>query len=274
MFTKKSGKWLITVLAIACLVFPFILNWILQIKAFVSVIGDSSTWLSFWPVYLSSIASFGMIFFTYHTLQHNIKQTGELRKQREEDERARLVFSVIVYQTAFMLKIRNVGKSDVYNAVLTFNEDFLDKLMEEKFEEPYRQLSSPFFIEAGTSRHLFIGFCQDVNDAWKNKKVVIKIKGSYNDSYTVDEEIDMNMFLNKTFILIESDLEVTMSHIKKGLVVQNNFHKPIQVSLETIAKSLGKVESSLEEISEYLTDLSESRASDKNKEIQSECNSD
>lgn len=57
MFTKKSDKWLITVLAIACLVFPFSLNWLLQIKAFVPVIGDSSTWLSFLPVYLSSIAS-------------------------------------------------------------------------------------------------------------------------------------------------------------------------------------------------------------------------
>lgn len=270
MDTKKNAKWLIVILSFACLIFPFFLNWILQIKAVVPVIGDSSTWLSFWPVYLSSIASFGMILFTYLTLQHNIKQTEELRKQREEDERARLVFSVIVYQTAFMLKIRNVGKSDAYNAVLSFNEDFLDELMEGKFEEPYRQLSSPFFIEAGTSRHLFIGFCQDVNDAWKNKKVVIKIKGSYNDCYTVDEEIDMSMFLNKTFILIESDLEVTMSHIKKGLVVQNNFHKPIQVSLETIAKSLGKVESSLEEISEHFSDLSEKRYSDKNQEILSD----
>ncbi len=274
MDIKKRGKWLITVLAIVCLVFPFVLNWILQIKAIVPVIGDSSTWLSFWPVYLSSIASFGMILITYLTLQHNIKQTKELRKQREEDDRARLVFSVIVYQTAFMLKIRNVGKRDVYNAVLSFNEDFLDELMEEKFEEPYRQLSSPFFIEAGTSRHLFIGFCQDVNDAWKNKKVVIKIKGSYNGSYTVDEEIDMSMFLDKTFMLVQGDLETTMGHIKKGLVVQNNFHKPIQVSLETIAKSLGKVESSLEVISEHISELSESRASDKDHEIQSECNSD
>lgn len=268
------GKWLIAVFAFACLIFPFILNWILQIKAFVPVIGDSSTWLSFWPVYLSSIASFGMIFFTYITLQQNKRQLDEMRKQREEEERARIVFCVIVYQHAFMLKISNIGKRNVYNAVLNFNEDFLDELMEEKFEEPFRQLSSPFFIEAGTSRHLFIGFCQEVNDAWKNKKVVINIKGSYNDCYTVDEEIDMSMFLNKTFILIESDLEVTMSHIKKGLVVQNNFHKPIQVSLELIAKGLGKVGSSLEEILEHISELSENRASDNNQKIQSECNSD
>ena len=128
MDIKKRDKWLIAIFAVASLIFPFILNWLLQKKTFVPVIGDSSTWLSFWPVYLSSIASFGMIFFTYRTLLHNIKQTEDLKKQREEDERARLVFSVIVYQTAFMLKIRNVGKRDVYNAVLSFNEDFLDEL--------------------------------------------------------------------------------------------------------------------------------------------------
>ena len=271
MDTKKKNKWLMAILTVVSLILPFFLNWLLQKEAFMPVIGDSSTWLSFWPVYLSSIASFGMIFITYCTLQQNKRQLDEIRKQREEDERARIVVSVIVYQHAFMLKISNIGKRNVYNAVLDFNEDFLDELMEEKFDEAYRQLSSPFFIEAGTSRHLFIGFCQDVNDAWKNKKVVIKIKGSYNDCYTVDEKIDMSMFLNKTFMLIESDLELTMSHIKKGLVVQNNLHKPIQVSLETIAKSIGKVESSLEDISEY---LSETKFSDNSQEFQSECNSD
>ena len=237
------------------LFFPFFLNWILLQKAFVPVVGDSVTWLSFWPVYLSAIASFGMIYFTYRSLQQNMKQMDEMRQQREEEERARLEFSVIVYQHAFMLKISNVGRRNVYNAVIHFNEDFLNELFEKKFEEGYRQLEKPFFVEAGTSRHLFIGWCQDINDAWKNKNVVIRMKGSYNGVYKIDEEIDMNLFLDKTFIVVQGDLETTMGHIKKGLIVQNNSYWPVQKSLDSIAKNLEKVERTLEGIAEHLEEF-------------------
>lgn len=252
MKRKDTSQWMLALVVAAFILFPFFLNWILGQKAVSPVVGDSTTWLSFWPVYLSAIASFGMIYFTYRSLQQNKKQIEELQKQREEEERARLMFSVIVYQHAFMLKISNIGKRNVYNATIQFNEDFLSELLQEKFQEGYRQLSKPFFVEAGTSRHLFIGFCQDVNDAWKNKNIIIKMKGSYNDVYTIDEEIEMNMFLDKTFMLVEGELDVTMGYIKKGLVVQNNTCMPVQRSLDQIAKSIVKVESSLSDIAEKI----------------------
>lgn len=248
----KVKIWVLVFLVIIIFIsFPLFLNWILLKEALFPVIGDGTAWLAFWPVYLSSIASFCMIFFTYRSLKQNIKHTEELRALREEDERARLAFSIIVYQTSFMLKIRNVGKRDVYNAVINFNEEFLSELMHEKYEQPFRQLSSPFFVEAGTSRHLFLGFCQDINDAWKNKKVIIKMTGRYNDVYSIDEEIDMSLFLNKTFMLVQGDLETTMSYIKKGLIVQNNSYMPVQKSLDSIAKSLDSVQSSLDKIIEH-----------------------
>ena len=251
----RKNKWILGISVGLGLFFPFFLNWILLQKAFVQVVGDSMTWLSFWPVYLSAIASFGMIYLTYRSLQQNMKQMDVMRRQREEEERARLVFSVIVYQHAFMLKISNVGRRNVYNSVIHFNEDFLNELFEKKFEEEYRQLEKPFFVEAGTSRHLFIGWCQDINDAWKNKNVVIRMKGSYNGVYKIDEEIDMNLFLDKTFIVVQGDLETTMGHIKKGLIVQNNSYWPVQKSLDSIAKNLEKVERTLEGIAEHLEEF-------------------
>lgn len=235
----------------ALIIFPLFLNWALLQKALFQVVGDSTAWLSFWPVYLSAMASFGMIYFTYRSLQQNKRQLEELRKQREEEERARLVFSVIVYEHAFMLKISNIGKRNVYEAAIQFNEEFLNELLEDRFQEGYRQLSKSFFVEAGTSRYLYIGWCQDINDAWNNKHVIIKMKGSYNGAYVIDEELDMKLFLDKTFIVVQGDLETTVGHIKKGLVVQNNSYMPIQKSLDAIAKSLQKVESSLTELSEY-----------------------
>ena len=127
MRAKKLNTVLFLIAIITILLFPLLLNWLLLQKAFVPVVGDGITWLSFWPVYLSAIASFGMIFFTYRSLQQNKKQVEELQKQREEEERARLVFSIIVYQHAFMLKISNIGKKNVFNAILHFNEDFLNE---------------------------------------------------------------------------------------------------------------------------------------------------
>jgi hypothetical protein len=249
--------WQYVIVALSLLLFPLFLNWILLQNAIVPVVGNSVVWLSFWPVYLSAIASFGMIYYTYRSLQQNKLQLEEMKAQREEEERARLVFSVIVYQTAFMLKISNIGKRNVFNAIIHFNEDFLDELMEEHYAEGYKQLAKPFFVEAGTSRHLFIGFCQDVNDAWKNKNVVIKMKGSYNDVYEIDEELNMSMFLDKTFMLVQGDWETTMGHIKKGLVVQNNSYMPVQRSLDQMAKSIKKVESSLESIVEKMEEKEE-----------------
>ncbi len=219
---RKHNVVIASVALVVCLLFPFALNWLLLREAIVPVVGDGATWLSFWPVYLSAIASFGMIFFTYLSLQQNKKQIEELRRQREEEERARLVFSVIVYQTAFMLKISNIGKRNVFNAIINFNEDFLNELIEKRFQEGFRQLNKPFFVEVGTSRYLYIGHCPKVNNAWKEKQVVIKMKGSYNDNYTIDEVIDMSWFLDKTFIEVQGDLETTMNYMKKGLIVQNN----------------------------------------------------
>lgn len=236
------------------LLFPFILNWTLQKESIVPIVGDKTAWLSFWPVYLSAVASFGMIYLTYKSLQQNRKQLEELREQRKEDERARLVFSVIVYQQAFMLKISNIGKNNVYEAVIHFNEDFLSELREEKFRVAYRQLSSPFFVEAGTSRHLFIGFCEEINTLWKDKKVIIQMTGSYNGTYDIKETIDMSLFLDKSFMLVQSDLATIISYIKKGLVVPSNSYMPVQKSLDSIAKSLNKMESSLLKVSEHIKD--------------------
>ena len=235
---------------VACVLFPVVLNWSLLRTPIVPIVGDAETWLSFWPVYLSSIASFGMIFFTYRSLQQNKTQIEELRLQREEDERARLVFSVIVYQTSFMLKISNIGKRNVFNAIINFNEDFISELVEKRFQEGFRQLSKPFFVEVGTSRYLYIGHCPEVNKAWKDKNVVIKMNGSYNNIYTIEEDIDMNWFLDKTFMVVQGDLETTMSYMKKGLIVQNDQYMPVQKSLDMIAKSIHKVEHSLEEITQ------------------------
>ena len=51
-------------------------------------------------------------------------------------------------------------------------------------------------------------------------------------------------------MVVQGDLETTMSYMKKGLIVQNDQYMPVQKSLDAIAKSIKRVEHSLEEITE------------------------
>ena len=81
------------------------------------------------------------------------------------------------------------------------------------------------------------------------------MKGNYNDIYTIEEEIDMDLFLDKTFMLVQGELATAMSQIKQGLV--NNSYSPIQVNVDRIAKSLSKIESSLNSIAEHLEEQEE-----------------
>ena len=238
-------------IAIVCFLFPFLLNWILQRKAIVPVVGDSTTWLSFWPVYLSAIASFCMIFFTYLSLKQNAAQMEDMRARDIEEHRARLVFSVIVYQTAFYLRISNIGKENAFAVRLIINEDFIEQI-KDSFQKYFRKLADPFFIEAGKSVYTLIGWCEDVNKEWEGKEIILTIKGSYNEKYPVNESLDMDYFIDKTNFVVKGDLETTMDYIKKGVMVQNNTYMPIQKSLDIIAKSIGKIGASLEEITESI----------------------
>lgn len=233
------------------ILFPFLLNWLLLRNPIVPVVGDGSTWLSFWPVYLSAIASFGMIYMTYLSLKQSRNHIEDIKKREDEDRRARLVFSVVVYQRAFYFRILNIGKENAFNIKLNFNEGFINEI-EEKFRKFYTQFSSPDFIEDGKSIYILIGWCEDVNQAWDGKDIVMSITGSYNDKYSVDETLDMGYFIGKSHFVVKGDLETTMEYMKKGLVVQNDGYKPVQKSLDEIAHTMMRIDYSLIELTKLM----------------------
>ena len=252
MFTSLKDKKFVLVAVIAFLaMFPFILNWLLLRDAILPVVGDSTTWLTFWPVYLSAIASFSMIYMTYLSLKQSREHMEDLKKREAEEQRARLVFSIIVYQAAFYLRIFNIGKENAFNVKLNINNDFIEEI-KESYRQYYYQLSNPDFIEAGKSIYILIGWCEDVNKAWERKDIVLRVNGSYNDKYEVDDTLDMRYFIGKTHFMVRGDLETTMEYIKKGLIVQNNAYKPVQKSLDEIAHSLVRIDYSLMELSRQM----------------------
>lgn len=249
---KERNRFIVIASVVVFLIlFPFLLNWLLLRNPIVPVVGDGSTWLSFWPVYLSAIASFGMIYMTYLSLKQSRNHIEDIKKREDEDRRARLVFSVVVYQRAFYFRILNIGKENAFNIKLNFNEGFINEI-EEKFRKFYTQFSSPDFIEAGKSIYILIGWCEDVNQAWDGKDIVMSITGSYNDKYSVDETLDMGHFIGKSHFVVKGDLETTMEYMKKGLVVQNDGYKPVQKSLDEIAHTMMRIDYSLIELTKLM----------------------
>lgn len=249
---QKTKKVVIVgVIIIMLLLFPFLLNWLILRKALTPIVGDGATWLSFWPVYISAIASFGMIYMTYLSLKQSRAQLEDLKQREADERRTRLVLSVIVYQTAFYLRIFNIGKENAFNVKLEFNDEFIREI-KDSYRKYYTQLARPDFIEAGKSIYILIGWCGDVNKEWEGKDIILKVKGSYNDKYEVDETLDMGYFIGKTHFMVKGDLETTMEYMKKGVVVQNNSYRPIQKSLDEIADTLVRIDYSLMELSKQV----------------------
>ncbi len=96
----------------------------------------------------------------------------------------------------------------------------------------------PFVIEQGECKYLFIGFCDQVSNEWKDKKVVLRITGCYCDKYQVDETFYMEEYIAMRFMKVTDDTTAAITSIKQGLVCPNKNHLPIQESLDIIAKQI------------------------------------
>lgn len=68
--------WAVFIVAVFLIAFPFLLNWLLNLKAFTSVIGGPETWLSFWATYIGAILTALMVFATFLT----IRKTSSINK--------------------------------------------------------------------------------------------------------------------------------------------------------------------------------------------------
>ena len=78
------------VIILFIIVLPLILNWVILRERLFDIVGDTTDWLQFWPVYLSAIGTMGMTIATFFTLKDNRKQIASMI----ESEGAQLVFSL------------------------------------------------------------------------------------------------------------------------------------------------------------------------------------
>ena len=268
MVTNRKIYRLIIVVLIILLLFPIVLNWIILRASLFPIVGEGKDWLGFWAAYIGAIASFAMVALTWWTLKqskiqndaliaqneeilrNNKEQLDELRRQWNELNRPNICVNVVVYSTAFYIQISNVGNADAHKVCLSFNDEFISNI-KPNIQPYFKKVNdSPFFVERGNKRHLFIGWCQEINDAWREKNFSIIVKGTYNDIYSVNRTIPITEFVDKGFFVVHSETDRLLEHIKKGTVVQNDQYYPIQKSLDIIAKNIVSLNKSRKESEE------------------------
>lgn len=94
---------------VGLLLFPILLNYLIQRPALFNVVGEPVNWLMFWATYLSAAASFVMIVYTALTLKQNESQLDELKKQWDEAHKPELSVHFFGHDQFFYIRVQNVS---------------------------------------------------------------------------------------------------------------------------------------------------------------------
>lgn len=259
-----ENKWikfiggLMLFVAVSCGIAWMINHLILQPSDLKFIDAENKTgalWLGFWATFLSSIASFAMVLITWWTLR-------QTQQQWENEQRAKLNFTLDIAQKIYVLKIRNVGREDAYKIEVKFNKEFLDCITAKSIKEIYTNLQkTPFCIESGQTRYIYISSMnsdkpsthtigdetftnKDIKEWLEiNKNQEIIITGSYCDKYQINETLKLSDIMIDGALRIRDDLTVALESINKGVVSPNNISPlyTIQKSLDIIAKKIDNV---------------------------------
>lgn len=250
-FLKKYW-WGVLTIVIILLLLPLILNWVVTRDTIFDckIAGDSKDWLLVWITYLSVLSSMFMVFITYLSLrnskeqndkilQQNKEQLDEIKKEREEAQRARLVFDIIINKTAYFLRIRNIGKENAFNVSINVNKDFIQNL-EDNDQVFFKKIKQTFYVLTDTPKYFFIGLSTNVTKRWNYKDISLSLNGTYCDNYQIKENINMNQFIDKLNIIIDDELTSTLKYFTESAIEREVKCNTIQRSLDIIAKNIGR----------------------------------
>lgn len=186
---------------------------------------------------------------TAATLAFSLYQIKELKKQRNEDIRARLSFSFVAWNSLFLLKITNVGKENAYDIKLHFDGDLYENIYAKAIKERFEKLQKrEFIIEAGRSEYYDIShiytsnstmmygetkeqFDSDFINKWLKKHFndKLNVSGTYcNGKYKIQEEMSLADYITGSIeyydeaTLALQKISKSLKEIRKSLSLNND----------------------------------------------------
>ncbi len=204
---------------------------------------------------VGSIATAVMAFIALRSLLQNDKQLDELKKQREEETRARLVFEIVSYEHLYLLKITNVGKSTAYDLTFCINSKLIDNHFSDYIKSIFeRNNQKRFVMVPGRSLYFYlspihttqrthiikgVSFTSEVINQWLNQyqNEAIVITGSYCGKYEIRECFSINDFMGDSIVVHDNGV-LALKDITKEIKRNNDSCKSILVLLDRINGTL------------------------------------
>ena len=134
------------------------------------------------------------------------------RKQREEDMRARIDFSIIKYMHGYYLCIENVGKETAYDINVKVHGLPIENNLYYFVKQTYYELTKiQFILKGGEKKYFYVSpsiLEKNISLPWKEKKTMdeinnwlkeydekpIVVSGQYNNRYTFKKEFTIRNF--------------------------------------------------------------------------------
>ena len=191
-------------------------------------LGTSIDWTA-----VSAVATLLMTIATFVTIVYNRKQIKETQRQWHEENKARLLFSIVVYNGLFLLKIENAGKRSAYNIHIEINDSFLDNmLIKSSRDRMINMLSKNLYMQPGRIIYCSISptygtGCLQTNDGLsysseqinKNLDILIKepiiLTGSYNNTEVINEQFTIEDFIGS--IVVQDPISEAINDCSKTL---------------------------------------------------------
>lgn len=201
------------------------------------ILCNSMNWMA-----VGSIATAASAILTLIMLGINAYQIYILKKQRIEENRARLCFSVVAWNDMFLLKIKNVGKETAYNIKLKITGLIIDDHYSRNVKERLKKLEKrPFMMESGHTDYYDISYCYTENkkltyepgkpnvkeefistdvNKWLDTHLddKITITGTYCDKYDINENFSISDFITGSIKYhddITNELKILNKTLKK-----------------------------------------------------------
>ena len=204
---------------------------------------------------IMAIIAFGSLMFSFCLLYRD-------RKNRVEDIRARLSFSIVEWQDFYMLKISNVGKETAYNIILNVVGSPITDNPIELVQDVFKKLKKGTInIEAGKSVYYLISPSESAKEeqglegrkkchmtdirGWLNSQVnePIIITGKYNNRYDVYERFTIRDFNQYGAFVVNDPLQSIADAIMSHDFDDRSIQKNIQIIAQEIkTKHNGKIE--------------------------------
>lgn len=239
-------------------ILPAFINFAMLQPSFFPYVGEAKDWLGFWGSYLSAAAAAIMIIYTAYSLKLNEKTLIEMKREWEEDRKARLEFTIVPNDLSFMIRIKNIGKLPAYNIQMEFNKEFIESLIDKTIKDTYSKLMKKnFTLGAGESKYFYLSpiyshhvdsytigkeyYCSSHVNKWLDgfRHKLIVIDAHYNDKEYVHYETTLDDYLLSSLV-VKDDITQQLMALVKGIVRNNDQYYPIQKSLDTIARYIEK----------------------------------